>query len=715
MGKKFSGFLKKNKFFLAGFLVLIWVVFINIFPNGYVFGGGDTAQFIESGESFKALFFNWNGLASLFYFIFFVLGKIGIGNTAQLSFYLGFIIFGAYISFGIFSRFFFKSSDLSRTTTSLFYALNLYTLFLFTGNWGYSYFPSLYVFIPVLVGLFLEFIQTKNFFYGTLFCVALFFASSGFGNPAFALSFAILLVFLVVTAVILKLADPKKLLTSLFLALIFSFLVSLFWLLPLFPQVKGGVESVNSSSILEFDYEIRNSASPIINTLSLIHFSGDYFPENFYYKGINFLRPVFVVLSFIPIAMVAFGMFFLKNFKNKKTFYLFLFLLLIFTILAARIVYPFEVINYYIFHIWGFSVMRGFDKIAIYIPFFLSVLMLIILTEVKNKKWLYVLAAFAILAPLPFFIGKIQQNAGYRVSARNDYKTASMSFLVKIPNEYYKIRNLINNDTEKSFVATLPATRNDGSGISYYPKWKLYGVDITAYLYNKKMIAANASPFSDWSFADEFNTDYDGNYDWLVKTLGMMNSKYIIYHKDASEDSVKQSEFKIKILEEEGLIKKLEDNDYFVLYEISKNLRVPYISWQKENVDIYPNTESVNRNFDEIINLTKKADFQEINPKKYVVNFERNEFSKNIILAEKFDPLWKAYYVTDTGKEMEVRDHFLARGYANGWKIENNNGIKQIIIEYYPIRLIWRGMAASLSALLILAVYIAYSLKKTNA
>jgi len=311
-----------------------------------------------------------------------------------------------------------------------------------------------------------------------------------------------------------------------------------------------------------------------------------------------------------------------------------------------------------------------------------------------------------LFVPLPFFIGKIQQNAGYRVSSDNDYKKAKMSFLIKVPEEYYKIRGLVNGDKEKSFIATLPVTYNDGSGISYYPKWNLYGADITYYLYDKEFISANRSFFPDWNFAEKFNDDYSGQYDWIVRLLGLMNSKYIIFHKDAPGDSVNQSEFKMRILERKGLIRNLEENSYFILYEISDDYFFSYISWQKEDIDIEPRPVSIDRNFEKLKGLTEQADFQEINPKKYIVNYKDNDFSKSIVLAEKFDPLWKAYYITDTGRETEINDHFVARGYANGWNVENGHGIKQILIEYYPSRLMKRGILISSATILFLVVYV---------
>ncbi|MCX6763200.1 MAG: hypothetical protein NTZ97_00485 [Candidatus Moranbacteria bacterium] len=339
-------FLKRNKYFLLGFLVLVWVIFINLFPRGYVFGGGDTTQFINLKENYWQLLYDWNGSAAFFYFIFFVLDKIGFSNSIQLSFHLGFIIFGAYISFWIFSKILFKSaSDLSRTLVSLFYALNLYTLFLFTGNWGYSYFPSLYVFIPILIGLFVKFIKTEKIIYGIFFALILFLASSGFGNPAFALSFALFIFTLTLCLIIFGYINPApsygvlnsqqatnfpgrcgiklswNLTLKIFAIALLSILASLFWILPLISFVKSGLEGLNTSNILDFDLWLRKSASPILNTLSLLNFTGDHFPLNFYYKNFSGFKNLFILISFIPIILIFCGLWLSKKFKNKILFF----------------------------------------------------------------------------------------------------------------------------------------------------------------------------------------------------------------------------------------------------------------------------------------------------------------------------------------------------------------------------------------------------------
>ena len=709
-------FFKKNSWLIFGLLVLMVVVLVNLFPRGYVFGGGDTIQLIENGGNLKNIVYDWEGRALFFNAFFRFLNLIGLSNSTQLSFHLGIFIFSSYLLFYLFSNLIFlKTEQNKKVLVALFYALNLYTLFLFTGNWGYSYFPSLYIVLPLIVGLFIKFIETKKNIFGVFFVFVFFFGSSGFANPAFLLSFIIFIFVLIVALIVFKYIKFNKILAlKIFLLAVFSFLASSAWLLPLISELKGGVAGLQSSDVVEFNWWIRQTASPIAKTLSLNHFSEDYFPYNFYYKDLTFLKNLFLLLSFLPIIAITIGLFLKRTIlpENRRFFWIFIFILMVFTLLVARLTAPFDVVNYYIYHLPGFITLRGFDKTAIYIPFLLSVLLLISISNIKSKKVFWTIFALILITPLPFFAGKIQQTAGYRVSSKKDYKEAPMSFLIKIPDEYYNIRDLINSDKKISFIATLPETYNDGSGITYYPKWNFYGADITKYIFNKKFIDANGFYFKEWSPASEFNKNTK-NPSWLPKLFGMMNSKYIIYHKDAPEDSVLQSQYKMQVLESESLIKILSDNDYFTLYEISPDLVLSYIIYQRENMEWRNDPVWIGRNFDKIKNNTASTDFREINPKKFEVNFDNSKFSRSIVLAEKYDPLWKAYAVDKNGKETELKNHFLARGYANGWNIENPEDVDKILIEYYPIRLMWRGIWISGATVLFLLIYlIRYSYNK---
>lgn len=720
--KRILRIIKNNKFYIAGFFVLVVVLVSNAFPRGYVFSGGDTSQFIEMKNGLRNLFFNWQGRVIFYYSIFYFLDILNVSNSAQLSWYLGIMIVGAYISFGVFSILIFKSHDRTRTLTSLFYSLNIYTLFLFSGNLGFSYYPSLYIFIPVLAGFFIKFITTEKNIYGAWFVLTIFLASSGFGNVAFALSFSIFLAIIFLAFVVVGIIKIKKsLLRKLIVLGILAVLISAFWLLPIIPQIKSGIEKLQNSNVLEFHYVIRNTASPLLNTLSLINFSGDHFPYNFPYENLSFLKSIIIALSFLPIILVSLGLFYLRTFTHgyKKYFLAFWIILIILALLVARVVEPFKIINHYIFSIWGMETLRGFDKTAIYIPLILTSLMLMVLHQLKNKRWWTVIMIMILLLPLPFYLGKIQQNLSYRFAGASpqnkDFRKSKLSFLVKIPEEYYMITKEINNDNSKSFIMTLPYTSSDGSGISYFPKWKMYGTDITRFLYDKTMLVANDSLFSNWNPAKKFNDEADINDGWLIKLLGAMNVKYIIYHKDAPDDSVSNSQEKIKKLERDGLLKNLNDNDYLTLYEIKEDYIIPYISWQSGDIPITSDTTRISGELDKIKTNLKTLSFKEINPKKIEVKIDNNNLSGGdiLILAEKFDPNWKAYFILNDGREIEIKNHILARGYANGWQINQPaiaaNNLDYILIEFYPVRLMrigcWISFATTLFILVYLIVY----------
>jgi hypothetical protein len=709
-------FLKDNKYFLLGLAVLLFAVFANAFPKGYVFAGGDTAQLISAKTSFSKFFYDWDGRASTFYFIFYLLDLAGVSDSGQLSWYLGIFIVGSYLSFSIFTKLIFeKASDVERMLVSLFYALNLYTLLIFTENWGYSYFQSLYIFIPLIFALYIKFLETGNFRFGALFCLSLFLASSGFGNPAFALSFGIVLFFLTLFFFVFRLANPRKdIFLKIALTAICAILISAYWALPIIPTMSSGVALLFSGNALDLNWWISHTANPISRTLVLLNGSGDYFPDNFPYKSIESLKSVFIFLAFLPAMAILYSLFSIHKFqsRNRKIFFVFSGILILLILLTGKVRPPFEVINFHIFNTWGLNTMRSWEKCAIHVPFVFSVLLSIFLIEFRKSRWAYGVFFLILLLPLPFYAGKIQQNLSYRFSnarAENkDFRKAKLSFLVKIPKEYYDIRNIINNDKEKFFVAKLPYSSNDGSGISNYPKWKLYGVDITNYIYEKNYIESNQSYFGKGNFAEEFGNQGPGeSYDWIIDILGMENAKYIIYHKDNPEESVENTQYKMDQLEKEELIKKIKDNQYFTLYEINPSYVAPYLSWQDDSAKIVQDPEMIKRSARDVLKETTRAQFQEINPKKLSVDIESGQKTENLILAEAYNPNWKAYAIDELGRESELKNHFLARGYANGWGIPAGADAKKITIEYYPFRLMWKGLIITLIIALLLMSYLA--------
>jgi hypothetical protein len=704
-------FLKNNKYFLIGLLVLAWVVFVNLFPKGYILTSTDTPQIVNIQDNYS--YYVYTFPARLLYLeALRILSLFDNNDTLNLSSTLGFFIFGSYLSFYLFSKLLFKASDFIRSSFSLIYALNVVTLLFFTMHGlGYICFFYLYIFIPLLVGLFIRFLVSGRFHFLALFCLCLFCASPGFGNPAFALSLALVLFVLMVLLVALRVIPVNwKLVFNVTLLAVGSFLVSAFWILCVVPTMRSGVENINTINEIDLVSALIGSGNAIADSFGLHNSSHNYFPFNFQYESLNILRYFFIFLSYTPLLLIGLYAIFVKKFEKKKLFYVALAIFLLLVLGVAKMMPPFEVLNYFVFmKTWGLNTLRASDKFEIFMPFFLIVPLFIAFNNLekgsKYRKSLYVAVFLLIITPLPFFLGKLQQNVGARLSSGETYQTSKLTFLVKVPSEYYAIKPLFDRQQGDFFIATLPNNMGwSGTGSSNYPKWKMNGIDVTQLIYARKFIEPNQPSFRNWIFAKELENT--GTPDWIVQTLGMMNAKFIIFHKDAPDGVVEKTLPKMNDLESRGLIVKVRENDYFNLYEISKEYVLPYVSWQNEGASVEGNITSLERNVAKVVDDTFPAEYQKINPKKFVVNLPDGATGKRIVLAEKFDPLWKAYAVDRNGKETEISNHSVARGYANGWTVDDSNDISSIVIEYYPTRLMWYGIGISGITVLLLVVYL---------
>jgi hypothetical protein len=72
-----------------------------------------------------------------------------------------------------------------------------------------------------------------------------------------------------------------------------------------------------------------------------------------------------------------------------------------------------------------------------------------------------------------------------------------------------------------------------------------------------------------------------------------------------------------------------------------------------------------------------------------------------LILSEPYNPAWKLYIDRN-----EVNDHFIVNGYANGWFL-TKTGSYDITIEFWYQRLLYLGVAISISTLSICVAYFA--------
>lgn len=700
----FKEYLYKNKLELSGALLLLIVVFINRFPAGYIFLGGDILQMINVTDNFSSLFYELFGGASLYYGIFYLLDALGISDSAQLSWYLGIFLFASYSSFLVFGSCVFpKVSKLVRTLTALFYALNLYTLYIFTASWGFSHYQIIYIFIPALTGLYLRVLETKKVVHVFSFFLLTFFASTSFSNPAFALSTA--LFFLLLTGSLLLFRFIKldtETVRLLIVLTVGSFLMNAYWMLPLLPQLRGGIQGVYSSEFVDLSERLQKTSNAIFDTIRLLPTSEQsrYFPMNFPYPDISWLKKYIAFIAFIPFFVAVVGLMRKKEPREWQLYWIFFSLFIVFIALVARVRFPFDVMNNFLFHLPGFNVLRSWDKLATFVPFLLATLLLLVLATYERKRFFKTIVALSIVVAvflgLPFFGGGIQTKLSYILSTQKakDFRSAKQSALVKVPDAYYDVTRIIQSDNADTKIAMLPFSPGSSTGRVNFPKWKVNGPDIANVLYGKEYVELYAYYVPGWIFARDFeNTQNDPQ--WIVDLYGLIGVKHIFYHKDAKSESIEKMEEIRKYLEDTEAIRRVADNDFFTLYELDNKRVFPYVygtDEQKVFVKLSPEGLS-----ETVQNLQKKItplSYDRHNPRKMIVKVDAFPDGSHVFLNEKYDRLWNAEFISRDGDRLKLeRDESVT--YANAWKIDSDLREGVVEISYYPLKLFYIGLWVS--------------------
>lgn len=719
----FKDFFGKYRWETFGVLLLLFVVIINLFPSGYIFLGGDVFQTVKMTDNFSHYYYDWFGRASLFYGIFYFLDALRVSDVVQLSWYLGVFLFGSYISFIAFCSLVFpNTSKLIRVLVALFYALNLFTLYIFTASWGFSYHQILYVFIPVLTGLYLKSLETRQRLYVFLFFLIMFIASMGFGNPAFALSLGIYFFLLTALLFLFRFVKLSKEIIGLIAILVIgSFLLNVYWILPLLPQLRAGIQSVYSSEFVDLSERLEKTSNAIFDTIRFLPTSEQsrYYPANFPYPSFSWVKKYIAFLAFVPFFLVLIGYMRKKDTRERKLYGIFFALFVIFIALVARVRFPFDTMNNFLFHLPGLNTLRGWDKLATFTPFLLTVLILITLSVQEGKRYFKVVlisfSVVAVLLALPFYAGGLQTKLSYILSTQKakDFHTAKLSALVKVPDEYYSVTKVFQSDKTNNKIAMLPYSPGSSVGRVSLPVWKVNGPDVTQALYGKKYVELYDYYIPGWMFARDFeNTQYDPQ--WVVDLYGLIGVKYIFYHKDAKSESIEKIEPARKYLASIGALKSIDDNRFFTLYRIDESRIFPYVYvTDEQNVFVKPSPEGLS---DKVQDLHKKIsvfNYERQNPKKTIVAVDKLANQSHIFLNEKYDPLWRAEYTSLDGKRIVFeRDENVK--YANAWKVPSNLSGGSIEMYYFPLRLFYLGQWISGIALLIVIFGIVVTLRKKN-
>lgn len=715
---------RTHKWEAMGTFLLFLVLVINRFPEGYVIVGGDVLQPMKMVKNYAFYYYDWSGRVSIFYGIFYLLDWLRVSETAQLSWYLGLFLFGAYSSFLAFCSLVFpQSSRLVRALIALFYATNVYTLYIFTATWGFTSYQILYVFIPVLTGLYIRSLQfNKSSLFILLFLIASFFTSTSFGNPAFALSLGIYFLFLTLFLLLFKWAPLSAgTLMKIFLMATGAFLLNVYWILPLVPQINSGIQEINNSKSINLSETLRKTSNSIFDTVRLLPTSEQekYYPANFPYPSVSWMKKVIAFLTFVPFIIVLVGITRKKDARTLKLYGVFSIVFIVFVALVSRERFPFATMNNFLFHLPGLNTLRGWDKLAIFTPFLLSALIFMALMTEYKRKYFKVLISLCfvviVLLALPFYAGGIQTKMSYILSNQKakDFQTAKQSALVKVPESYYAVASIFETDKSDYKISMLPYSPGSSVGRVNFPEWKVNGPHIARTLYGKPFIELTEPYIPGWKFAEDFeNTQYDPQ--WITDLYGFIGVKYVFYHKDAKSKSVERFEESRKYLEGIGAMNRMVDNEFFTLYQIEEKRVFPYVYTTNErDVFVKSSPEGLSEKVQSLRKGVSALDYERQNSKKAVVTADKLASQSHIFLNEKYDPLWRAEYISRDGKHTELERDENVR-YANTWKVKSSLSGGSVEIYYLPLRLFYIGQWISGIALLVVVIGTVSVLRKKN-
>jgi hypothetical protein len=700
-------FRKPFAWFVLGLLVILWAVWINLFPEGVIVLGGDVLQPINLHERWSELHYDYLGRASLFYGIFYLLDTMGISDTGQLSWYLGIFLLGAYASFYGFVRLIFsKASDAIAMLTALFYATNIYTLYVFTATWGFTHYQIVYVFVPILTGLYVKALMTRGRNQWLLwFLLSVACASTSFGNPAFALSFGIYFALLTCGLFLAKLIRSDRVtVKKLVLIAVGAVLLNIYWILPLVTQVRTGVAEVSASTDIVLADTLRKTSAAFYDTVRLLqtHENELYYPKNFPYPSIAWMQYIVSALAFVPfllvVLMVYKGVF--GEYRRKQ--WLFFGMFIGMSALVAHVRFPFDGINNILFQLPGLNVLRGWDKLAVYMPFLLSALLVMVLMggfhNTKNRTLIggSFFLMMVVLA-LPFYRGGIQTKMSYILAGSNkkDFQMSDYSALVSIPKSYTDIAPIFAKDTQENKISRLPLSAGSSVGRINLPAWGVNGPSVEHALYSKKYIEPNNAYFAGWIAAEDFEkSQYDPQ--WIMDWYGLIGVKYVMWHKDAKQESVDAMERTKQYFQANENILPLADNKWFTLYSVDDAYVFPYVYAVSGDMILHPTVSGLSSAIESLHTRMKPLAYTRNSPREVVLSMDAVESIKGaqVVLNEKYDPLWKAEFVSSDGhRTVLTRDEDVR--YANAWKSDGVRGAGSIDVYYSPIRLLRIGMMIS--------------------
>ncbi len=724
---KLFKFLYRHKYILVSVLILIIISYLNIPPKGYLIGGGDFYQKSYLRDNYFTHLFTWSekigfGHTSdvqylIFYLPFYLLDLFN-NVAAQQFLYVFLFTFLSFISFFLSQRYFISNHDEKKYSYlfSLLYAINPFTFSVLRTSAGYHPFFYLYPFIPLFFGLLYSYLKnTKKYINKELafYVIVSFFLSISFGNFAFLIS---LFVFTTLFCLFLIVTNEISINTKTFLKLIIL-LVS---------AALSTLYNVISQIPLLFvlNRQITNSEIPLADLWSWMTY------QRFSLQTQILFNTDYDKSALFLFSTVLFMLFIVSIIYHRNRLSRVLSMLAVISIFITSKgleIFPAWLMKP-LFTLPLINSLRTGNKSYIFLPFFILIVLFLCYKSTKETivKYLFIFSSLLIiLSCFPLIIGKTLTDYSPFYLKDENYLTANYTFIFHMPKKYVDLNKFI-NPKEQNRILVLPYSIINSIGWMNYTHWKYVGVDPVISLINKPLVNPNYYLYpTTWNYGELWNRQSEKKSLWIFSLAAIMNSKYILYHKDVAPQFVNQTIDKLKYYEKLGLISKIEENNYFAFYTIDEKFFIPRVyvpnkvivtdkkledfaqllgeNFQLNNFAVYFTEQNSGKNNllleKNSSSMDSTFEFKRINPVKVRVIAHNVKESFPVIFSEGYHEEWKAKIVksekrttpkqnkfinnityndnlptgsvweTLTGIGIDEDKHFKVNGYANSWLI----------------------------------------------
>lgn len=636
-------------------LILLCFVFlafvVNRPPAGTFIAGGDHYQLLHPENNYGRYYFAWlnqigqgsfNTLFVTFPYYFFLglFGRFVTDQSLISSAIFFFFTYGSFVAFYSSIKLIYpQMSSRLRLGASLAYALNNFTITVFTYPWGYTHHLLYFIFAPPLMALFYKYITTYKLKYLATFAIILTVATMSFSNLAFWLVTILLqLLILVLLLVFRQVKADKALAKAVSWITLTYFVITGPIIFSWFLSLRDAITNVSTSAALGGSLTgwLQVTSSNVLNSFSLAMDSSR-FPATAISPLAAFLSTgyflIIVLLLLHLMAQKSEDKSLMAKVKISSS------ILLFFVFLSVRIYGAFGKINLFIYQLPLFSFFRSPEKIFSLIPFVYLIALISLLLAVKPPRWVVNLVIILLLViPYPIYTGGI-------ISALSPHKNDNYHYVTTIPQEYYNSVAEVNKSTKQTAVISLPYSVVNSINWSNYPAWGYVGQDALYQLYNKRFISANTddNPVEDSEPIFYTLSKHDViDPDQLLVTLQNFGGEYVLIHRDIDPKWLYSSDRFIVAMNKlavGGKAKKIDSNDLFSLYRLTSDQLTPVIDVNQGQVT-----------------------FSKINPTYYIATLKNVLPNETLSLRQSYSSQWGLYALSDSQAITTCPDQNTYRG-----------------------------------------------------